>query len=419
MISNYEEFINSINYKGINNKGSIYAQIIKGERIKQNKTLEEVASGICSISYLCKLENYMIYPPQNLVKQVFEKMNITYDDINEENLENILDDSIVNFYSYDKEKLYNDYLKVKQFSSSPQVVLLKCLYLLLMKDYDRVSKEVSFLDSIKDTLGGSESVLLILVTILYYIGRRNYKKASLYLRCLDFLNIDNKYIKYILYDANLVSSFHLRNVGRFTDLYNKIDSYDYIGLSMSKRIVYRLMYDIIEYDDFPNQAVIDCDSIDLNEYMNNDYYERLYYKYIIYINSKKYFEVFKDIIDNKYYENIVFTGLLGVCAYFINQKEYYNKLIDVINEIENIMCSKENEYHKNFIDLLLINFGNNKQQLRDFIKTDYYNNIAKCNNYFYDYIYNEIYINLLAATHQYKEAFYYLLNITKIKINRQ
>ena len=272
MISNYEEFINSINYKGINNRGSIYAQIIKGERIKQNKTLEEVASGICSISYLCKLENYMIYPPQNLVKQVFEKMNITYDDINEENLENILDDSIVNFYSYDKEKLYNDYLKVKQFSSSPQVVLLKCLYLLLMKDYDRVSKEVSFLDSIKDTLGGSESVLLILVTILYYIGRRNYKKASLYLRCLDFLNIDNKYIKYILYDANLVSSFHLRNVGRFTDLYNKIDSYDYIGLSMSKRIVYRLMYDIIEYDDFPNQAVIDCDSIDLNEYMNNDYY---------------------------------------------------------------------------------------------------------------------------------------------------
>ena len=76
MISNYEEFINSINYKGINNRGSIYAQIIKGERIKQNKTLEEVASGICSISYLCKLENYMIYPPQNLVKQVFGKMSI-------------------------------------------------------------------------------------------------------------------------------------------------------------------------------------------------------------------------------------------------------------------------------------------------------------------------------------------------------
>ena len=87
MLGNVEKFLEEIKTKGVNKKGSIYAQIIKGERIRKHKTLEEVADGICSVSYLCKMENDVLTPPVNFMKTLFEKMELDYESISNDDFE--------------------------------------------------------------------------------------------------------------------------------------------------------------------------------------------------------------------------------------------------------------------------------------------------------------------------------------------
>lgn len=420
MITNIEEFINSINYKGLNNRGNIYAQIIKGERLRQNKTLEEVASGICSISYLCKLENYMIYPPQNLVKQVFEKMNITYGEINEDNLENVLDDSIKDFFYKNEYNIFNNYLKIKEYKASPQVILIKCLYNLLKKNYKEVANDVSHLDEIKDTLGGIEAITLILVTIYYYIYNCNYKKAYMLLKCTDYLKVDNKYIKYLFFNANLYTAFHLRDNSRFIKLYLKIDDYEYLGFPMDKRIIFRLMFDILNYEDFPIESVYDFESINLNNYNDVILDELMYYKSIIYINAGKYIDVFKEISDSKYVTNPKFLGILSVCAYCLNQKMYYDKLLEIINDNSSALDDSNSlVIHKVFIYLVLMyGVNSNKDELNEYIKDEVLKISEKCCDYLYSKIIEEIFVSLLSSQHHYKEAYLYLKSLVDFKYNK-
>jgi hypothetical protein len=62
MITKAEKLASLLKRKTASNKNYLYSQIIKNERLKRHMTLEEMAKGICSISYLCKVEKNTIEP---------------------------------------------------------------------------------------------------------------------------------------------------------------------------------------------------------------------------------------------------------------------------------------------------------------------------------------------------------------------
>lgn len=421
MITNLDEFVKGLINKGVNKNGSIYAQIIKGERIKQHKTLEEVSSGICSISYLCKLENDMIYPPKNLVKKVFERMNIKYEDFENYEFDDLLFECCEYYFNKDYFKLEESYLKVIQFDSCVQISLIKCLVNLLEYKLNDVCIEVEHLNSIKETLGGIESLLLILVTIDYFILCHNYSRAYNYLRCLDYVKIDNKFIKYKILEDNLIVSFNLKNGNRFVNSYNKLNELEYNGFPMRRRIEYRLMYNVFKYEDYPIEAFDDTASIDL-DYLNGvEYYKALYYKMIIDIFSYKWTEVFDEIIKREYYKKEEFMGLLAYCSFKINSKEYYDKLMEIFSLEENEeYYRKKNIIHKHFISfVLLYGLSNNIDEIKEYMKNNIICNMKLVNHFLYDDIYKEVYLSILKQTFQYKEAFTFLSNIYNVKYNEK
>ena len=57
------------------------ARILKAKRLEQGKSLEEVSKGICSTSYLSRLENNQVKLQDPYLKMLFEKLSINYDDL--------------------------------------------------------------------------------------------------------------------------------------------------------------------------------------------------------------------------------------------------------------------------------------------------------------------------------------------------
>ena len=57
------------------------ARILKSIRLEQGKNLEEVSKGICSVSYLSRLENNQVKIQEPYLHMLFEKLKIDYDEL--------------------------------------------------------------------------------------------------------------------------------------------------------------------------------------------------------------------------------------------------------------------------------------------------------------------------------------------------
>ena len=58
--------------------------------MEQRKTLEEVAAGVCSTSYLCRIENAQVEVDDQFFEHLFEKLEISYEEVKEQNKTNVL-----------------------------------------------------------------------------------------------------------------------------------------------------------------------------------------------------------------------------------------------------------------------------------------------------------------------------------------
>ena len=69
-----------------------YSLLLKRKRLEKGLKLEDVASGICSISYLSRLENNQTEGKDENLKLLFEKLDLNYEVIKRERNNNIFED---------------------------------------------------------------------------------------------------------------------------------------------------------------------------------------------------------------------------------------------------------------------------------------------------------------------------------------
>ena len=122
------------------------AKILKLKRLEQKMNLEDLSDGICSVSYLSRMENGYVKLQEPYVKQLFEKLNIDYDDLKKSRQTNLFLDVIKrnllnqkNDYQKLIEKIVssNHYLDVEQ-----ELILLYDA--LLNKRFDDTIFSISF-----------------------------------------------------------------------------------------------------------------------------------------------------------------------------------------------------------------------------------------------------------------------------------
>ena len=68
-----------------NNYNKTIGSMLKHSRLNKNLTLEDVSKDICSISYLCKVENNQIVPSEKNKPKLFERLEIKEEDLTYQN----------------------------------------------------------------------------------------------------------------------------------------------------------------------------------------------------------------------------------------------------------------------------------------------------------------------------------------------
>jgi len=154
-----------------------YGNLIKVERMRRNMKQSVLARGICSISYLSKIENNQTSPSEEVLELIFDRLSLDvplYFDLSEqvekikEEIRELLKEAVLSRNEKDKLK------KVEKFISNPVVNQSKELYITLMITLARFgmmpdgdTRYVTEIGWIEDQLGEEDKLRYMLMKSLY------------------------------------------------------------------------------------------------------------------------------------------------------------------------------------------------------------------------------------------------------------
>ncbi len=156
---------------------------LKLKRIEKGITQEELCEGICTPSYLSRIENNHVVADENIYKLLFHKLGIDYENINEtysevnERIENLYRDMI------HKKNLKENIYELKRLSSalcdecSLKYEIVYSRYLLMNGEVDKAGKILNNLSYILKPEYHRNFFLYSNVLMIYYYLKEDYTKA--------------------------------------------------------------------------------------------------------------------------------------------------------------------------------------------------------------------------------------------------
>lgn len=405
MIRNKEEFVLGISTRG-NSNTNVCAQMLKNERLKRKMTLEDAARNICSVSYLCKLENSQIKTNDQYVKALCEKYCINYNNIAKANEINYVDEVIKNIFLGKDNEIELLYEKIENIGFSASTQIVKSFYYLLKNDFKSFKEGIKQLDKIKYTLNDTEGIALIYLVILYNMMIFNYNEAYRYLKLLDMLKIGNKHLYYLVLEASIEISYYIKNSCRLFISYNEYEKIDYVGYPISRKLVTKMIYNSYICKEYPDEVLDDINSIDYNDIPTNARLDVAYFVTIIKLRKGNLVKIFKEIIDKTYYLDARFLGILAYICYKMNSTQLYKELLRIV---EGYSFIENDAIHQKFVCFILLYVATkDKSELIKYMKEQINPFLFEEVIPLYNEIYKTIYLDYMVSTSKYKESYYYL-----------
>lgn len=206
--------------KNLENLGSF----IRFNRIKKEMTQEILSHGICSITYLSKIENEKILPNQEIIVLLLKRLGIEiennlhiYDLVNhikiliDKVLQSIEDKNFTEVKILFKEIKENEEMILTNPNIFYDYYVLKLIYFVLFDDLEQAKEVIHQLYSVKNLLNPE-----LKCSFLHYYGVFKCKKGkykiglSLLQEAETIMNHGGKVIPSLLYHLSLTFS-HLRN----------------------------------------------------------------------------------------------------------------------------------------------------------------------------------------------------------------
>ncbi len=151
--------------------------VIKKKRKELRKTQDEIAKGICSISYLSKIENNQIVPNEWSVKEIMSRLDINPDIFVESLAEaKHLNDIIRAIYHLDDEGVRSVYKKISHIELNATINLCKLAYTIYFELEDK-NQYVMMLEHLVNNMNDLEISLYLYLAALYFVSNQKYKIA--------------------------------------------------------------------------------------------------------------------------------------------------------------------------------------------------------------------------------------------------
>ena len=156
------------------------SRFLKRRRLELGKTLEEVSEGVCSTSYLSKIENCLVDVDESYFQLLFEKLNLEYSAVVEERQTPIYDELIKAYLNNNIEYIQtktNAVMETNNYNDA-EIEIIMILYNLVNGSVDEADKSITRLEVIKNTLSSDELMVVGFLKILYYFKRFMFDKVS-------------------------------------------------------------------------------------------------------------------------------------------------------------------------------------------------------------------------------------------------
>ncbi len=394
--------------KTTSSKNYLYSQIIKNERLKRHLTLEEMSKGICSISYLCKLEKNAIEPEESYVQAIFERINLDYHKVGQ----NILEDGV---HKLLKSYLYNDYKEIdKLYEHADDSIFnahnyfIKALYYLLKKKYTEFMKIIKTLDKIKDTLLRDDLGVLVFLVSEYYIRTYQFNEAYKHLNYILNMEFEYDELNWLIYEQFFIVGYQLKKYPILWRYYQELIKNCNIGYPSKRQIFIRLIFLSLKAEEYYDEVEKELNQFHLYTEDQEYYMALLYWKLIILSKGGNFLQVYEEIINHHLIDDVRFVCLLLYSTDYLNDEKYKQEAYEIAKKIE---FQPYDTIHQKYVQFMLMKLANEKKHLViDYLK---YNIVPTRNKYYhhlYNQAYEDYYLDYLCKTSKYKEALNFYRN---------
>lgn len=326
------------------------AKFMKRRRLEKKMTLEETCSGICSPSYLSKIENGLADVDEYYFQSLFERLDLEYENIK---LEREIDffSKIVKYYLLERYDLLEEKLKQMVNINSycdTELELIILLNNIIHKNYDEAEILIEKLESIRNTLTKDELYLLSFLITLYLYNTDQYTLAAEQIEIITKHPSENMYYNIAVCDLAIDIYFVLGKESMFHRYYQKLKQFNNQELYNNRVLIHNLQLlvflakngkkDIVEELNVLIMSLkdlkIDNEKITLMETL-------VYY----------YLRDYERVLDlTKNFNNDI--KLLSVEAMTLNKLKDYGKCIDFIDKLKCVNVYYPSAIYSNFIEYM-------------------------------------------------------------------
>ena len=292
-MKNLTKTLNEKYQNNINNDKAKLSRFLKRRRMELGKTLEEVSEGVCSTSYLSKIENCLVDVDESYFQLLFEKLNLEYHAIVEERKTPIYEELLKAYLSNNVdyiEKRNIDAIKTNSYSDT-EIEIALVLYNLVNGSIEEAFMSIEKLAVIQNTLSTEELVYLGFLKILYYT--KTYQNSLIQEEIEILLSVLNnsELLYYALLDLALDYYFSTNQKVKFTEYFSKFNSNKYIGFFKNNSYRHQLQRLVfLSYENLKDDTEVESDFLLIKETLNELNLTTYYIYYAIYLINKQKFE---------------------------------------------------------------------------------------------------------------------------------
>lgn len=415
------EKINLIQKKLSENKKEVsenYGILLKRRRIEKQRTLEDVASGVCSTSYLSRIENAQVEVKDVFLKHLFEKLEISYEDVkgieNNKIIIDVLKKYLVDDYDAIK-KMVNEAISAGIYSDIELKLLL--LFVNIIDDmYEDARASIADLDLIVESLIGKELIFFTYLSTLFAFKCNNFEVAYKYIRILKGIECSDEIITIAINDLAMTIYAIIDSEILVRECFNELKDKSITKISLSRFTKHLMEFYYINGKYNINKAIEDFEEIKTNRELNEEELEQYNYYFIkMHIVNKHYEESILLIDKIKASSRIIF--LLDYCLNIINDIHKTYKHLEVL---KNHNFNKYETFYMFYNEFTIKKVENaNQTELVNYMKKNLISDSYILKNSFIHQSINNSYINYLYEIGKYKEAAKFALKIFIDKNNKE
>lgn len=400
-------------------------------------TQTELARGICSISYLSKIENGHEIPSQDIVMQLCQRLGVTINELDSSAELRDFENELLIWYhavnSRDKEAAKQHYIKLNEHVSliqHPKATLKYKIflvnYLLLMRDIQEAKKVLNELQLVRDKLDEElEYYYLFFSGLFAYYVENYYESLQLCMQAEIVKNrekIDDNEVYYhiALVNMHLHRTFQsIKYAEKALQWYTKkshyiqlIDSQIILGINLTR------MHDFSQADKHLKSALNIAKKLNSHDLMNVSYHNLGYLSYQKkqFDEAINYFKKSLQLCDQQYYDHQIKT-FYNLARTYCEMDNYVEtiKYVDLGSKLAEKHNIKEFILHFKYLNLF-INAEHSK--IEPLLKNEVIPYFEKKKSWNYVIMYAEKLADYYVEQKKYKYSshYYSLVNVARQKM---